>query len=1674
MKRHDVVRALGIVLTATALASGSPGPARASTAPVDSAARAPRLASVPPDSLRALRVASDTLGADWLALRRAVAARRVGDTRAMIAALEPLDWSKPGFAEADRAAFLLGLGYLEQGTPSRFVALARQVEGWPDPTPFTRWLGYQRAILESQGMSLAPDTTASAPDSTLERLAASSPALQSFLKARAVAAQGGDEEREWIELAADTTTRLGRDLAGEALLRQAGRILDHGGDPTALLRSVPPGSRYSSRARHLLGLLALEKGDSSAGTSQLESLLALDSSYAEARAVRMALASQRLDARDWAAAEQAYAAVDRDWSNENAALRAMLESGNFDSLWTAWAGAPAGSPTLALDADAARVAAESLAVAAEDLTQHPMREPPPLDASALAPWRWTVAPPTAEASRQVTQSERQLEELRYERDGARRDVERERAELAERQRYLSVGLERSQGEMRLLSDRAAQLDSLRRTLGALNQQLAAVRDSATLHLGRRLERIVRTALTHELWMNGMRFYYLSDPALQRTHRLPQGFPSADSMLAAEQGLARAIEAVAESMVIATPSLIARSYRDSWRPGLITRSDSLGIAAGQLLSRARALGGNIDSCLTATSSSPALRLEERRLAWLESSADSMEVRHRALRSRTATEAVEAALDAMNDEREGIDYGLASSRYGLAIQLGVPDSLELPAAAAGHENDSTSLATDVEEPAQAAEWRMRAIESLQTFLGRHPESPARGEVRFRLADLMLVDARQQFREQMAAYLKAQAAGQPTGHLPQLSDRTALDLYVAILKQDPDFPHRDAVLFNAAMILADDGDPAAVPYFQELVSSFPESPYCQESYLRMADLNFNDRDFASGVTLYQRAAAGGDTSLAVTALYKMGWAEYNAERYLQAVDAFRRVLDLYDAPGHAPIQVDVHKEAESDLIQAMARAGGAPAFAMYFDTLGTRPYEMKLLMSLAAYQRRYSLFADAAASEELALTRYPLAPEALENAQLLAETYRRWEKPDQVRDAQLKYASQFAPGSDWARAQASDSVRTAGSEFARGGLKSVALEHHLEARKTNSAWEWREALQLYDTILSHWPDDPDAPALHLNAGEACASVGDYPAALAHYAAAAKGGPDSTAQLALWQEVAVTDSWYEASRSAGTGPHPLGSDSLATAVMSAADQLLQRYPQHPRAADLLWREGNLAFAHRWYDRSAEFFGKFATQHPSDSRAPLAAMLRADSYLRLDQFDQAGAAYAAAMTAARTAGVDSLARRAERAIPICAYRQAEAAVAADSTAYAKHAELFEKVATSWPGYEHADLAEYRAGLAYQKAGKTEASVNAMQNLILHFPNSEFLRDAHLQIAKQWEEKGEKARAAQGYEDFVKAFPQDSVARDAWLKAADLYAGAGLTDRADQLHLAYVHRYPDDVAAAMDFLEDLARRELKTVSPSHPISTLIPPPAPIRSKLKKGVAAAAPVASASSEPPSHLAQYLKLAAAHPDLASKPLIAEIRFDQGEESFAAYSSAAIRQPLEKSIPAKQKLLDQVLSRFRECVNVGVAEWSHAATYRIGEALVGFGDALQKSERPADIKGDDLTAYDQVLHQQAQPFYDRGEGVWAELLRQRAKDSSDDSWMGKAQESLFQRMSDRFYYRPETDYPLAAAVAADKVHPAKSDLPSRAHGGKSKSSERAEAKSHRGSRGRTASMTSQGSEP
>lgn len=1588
-----------------------------------------------------LPLTADAGNARQLALTRAAFEHARGDFAAVVRHLAPLALeSSPPFPDADRAAFLLGHAWLRLGQRERFLELARATCAWPTPSPFTRWLAFELRL--SGGAGRAADSAARSGQTAADALAANqllrdgnaeavltlAPAgtrdlLLVQLRAVALSRLGRDDtpELQWLA-GADSASALGRDLAGAALLQLATRAADKGGDPRPLLARVPAGSRYAARAAHMSALSTLERGGAAAARALLQPL-ALDTAYAGRREATLTLAGQAMDQGNWDLAFTLYAHADTEWIRERDVLRQDMAPSAAAGLWSAWEHDRSLASALVLDGMPAEALTERLALEAANLSASPASSEPvlglpaPLDSNGT-----TVPPPPAEAWDRVASSMRELSAAHGRLALVSDSLARERDWLADQRRYFGWGLSEVREEAGGLATRTTRLDTLRARMDQTAQRLMRMRDAATLRFQRRAATVLARLESHERWIRAMKRFWVDGPDAARHAAAPPGWKGPDVALAQEAELTQKLQWSAGRMQAETPRRIAAAYEKVWGPRLIDRANLLADGAHEALAWSKSLAATVDSTLGTVRTSR----EEQRLGPLAEElarrAGALAQTAAELRASVARDAVQQALVALQTEREGLDYGLAAAAYARAVKLSAADTMAVAAnvAEGAHADTSFEVAAD----SVSRRDREEAVSRASIFLVDHPDSPARAEMRFRLADLLVSTARADFRNRMKEWLAAQSQGRVLP-LPLVDHAQAMTLYKHILAEDPDFAHRDAVMFNAGMLLADTGDPAAAGYFTRLLDEFPASAYVQEASLRLGDLAFDATHVDEAVAHYQHAAAGPDPSLQAIALYKTGWAHYDGNRFGAAATAFRGVLDLYAGNARLSVQADIEHEAEQYFVYSLAAAGGAKAYEQSFPSGHEPPYARRVLRAMGQHFRRYGQMDDAITADELYLKRWPADVAALEVAGRLADTQHRAERPLDERATRLAWAEQFAPGGAWAAAQGSDSVRTAGAEFARVAWRDVAFEHHRKARATGSRDEWRAALKNYETLLGRWPSDSSAAVFELHAGEACAELGDYPASLAHYRAATDLGRDSAAVRAAWQQVAVTDRWYESTRPAAvrdkaTGP---GSDSLARAVITIADRLLEREPKHPQAADLVWRECQLTLAHGWNDQALIQLARFARTYPQDRRAPLAAVERAEVYFREADYAAAGDAFEDALVTARRAGADTLARRVEKALPVCALREAEAAVASDSTAHGRHAQLFEEVARRWPAYEHATAAQYRAGLAWLEAGRTKEGVRALQLLTERWPAHPLARESRLRIAKAYEGSGDNEHAAVAWLEFSKAHPEDPNADEAWLKSADLCDSAGLGSRADDLRAQYLKRWPDDQESALEILETLARKELAALPAERPVSSLLPVVA-ARTGTGRSTAKAAP-----ASPASWLAQYMKRVAKTPVVASKPLFAELRFRFGEEAYQKYSLLALTQPLPKSIAAKQEQLDSVLVRYRRTADLGVPEWTHAATYRIGEALVGFGEALEKSERPKDLTGDDLLAYENVLLEQGQTFRGRGETVWSDLL-DKSRGSVADAWTTRARGSLWAHLGERFLFQPESDFPVVEATGPGRA--------------------------------------------
>jgi outer membrane protein assembly factor BamD len=119
---------------------------------------------------------------------------------------------------------------------------------------------------------------------------------------------------------------------------------------------------------------------------------------------------------------------------------------------------------------------------------------------------------------------------------------------------------------------------------------------------------------------------------------------------------------------------------------------------------------------------------------------------------------------------------------------------------------------------------ALTEFQVFFDRFPDSKLMAEAKknWRIARDRLSDSELQVSE---TYVR----------MGPYAWRGAVTRLLALLKEDPEYTHRDAVYYHLAEIyLKSDNKAQAIPYFQRLVDEFVQSEYLERAQRRLKELN------------------------------------------------------------------------------------------------------------------------------------------------------------------------------------------------------------------------------------------------------------------------------------------------------------------------------------------------------------------------------------------------------------------------------------------------------------------------------------------------------------------------------------------------------------------------------------------------------------------------------------------------------------------------------------------------------------------------------------------------------------------------------------------------------------------------------------------------------------------------
>jgi tetratricopeptide (TPR) repeat protein len=544
----------------------------------------------------------------------------------------------------------------------------------------------------------------------------------------------------------------------------------------------------------------------------------------------------------------------------------------------------------------------------------------------------------------------------------------------------------------------------------------------------------------------------------------------------------------------------------------------------------------------------------------------------------------------------------------------------------------------------------------------------------------------------------------------------------------------------------------------------------------------------------------------------------------------------------------------------------------------------------------------------------------------------------------------------------------------LKDVAQYYHAQAQRTKDVADYQEAAKWYRSYLRSFPDDPGSAVTNYLLADTLFESKQYLEAAQEY--------ESTAYRYGDHEKAAA-AGYAAIIAYGKLEETLSGEPKATLHLKTIDSSLkfaQSFPAHPESAQVLTRAATELYAAKDYLRAVSTSEALLAKQPAVDVAKQRIAWTVIGNSNFDQgvFDKAEAAYthAQALMPPNDPERGAIAERLAASI----YKQGEQKSKSGDSAAA--VEDYLRVSALAPTSKVRANADFDAAALLITQKQWDRAIVVLEGFRRNFPQSPLQADVTRDLAVAYSESNKPGQAAVEFEQMAQS-PKETpeVQREATLQAADLYDKAGNSAKSRTMLEAFVKHFPQPMGPAME-----ARNKLSVIAGKAGDFGR-------RDYWLKDIIAADRSAGAARTDRSRA-----LAAK----ATLTLAAPVR--------EAFRSIKLVVPLKKSLAEKRKAMEAALKAYEAVADYQVADVTTAATFESAELYRQLGKDLMSSERPKNLKKDELEQYDVLLEEQAFPFEEKAIKLH-EVNAARTKDGTYDEWVQKSFAALAQLNPGRY---------------------------------------------------------------
>jgi tetratricopeptide (TPR) repeat protein len=880
------------------------------------------------------------------------------------------------------------------------------------------------------------------------------------------------------------------------------------------------------------------------------------------------------------------------------------------------------------------------------------------------------------------------------------------------------------------------------------------------------------------------------------------------------------------------------------------------------------------------------------------------------------------------------------------------------------DLTKRRVEVHKDTAASANSTRAMENYQRFLELQNTDPKlRAEAMRRLGDLNLDAGEMERLEKEVTTIDQQGA-------------QAITLYTTLLKAYPDYARNDQVLYQLSRAYETTGQPeAALATLDRIVQSYPQSPQLDEVQFRRGELLFSAKRYPEAEHAYASVIARGSASgFYQQSLYKHGWSLFKQSMTLESLPSFGGVLDreLGTKPGKS-VRLESLKRADRELVEDTLRVmsiafsynDGAASLEKYVQQHGERPYNWLLYARLGDLYVDKQRYQDGAGVYRAFVARDPYSDHAPDLDMAAIEAYGKGGFSQLVLDGKHEFVERYNFDSPYWKTRTRESNPRVVQEL-KTNLKDVATYFHASAQKSGRVADYQEAARWYRDYLKSFPGDADSAQTNYLLAEALYEGHEYGEAATQYEHTAYGYPrnDKSATAGYAALVAYKKGEEGLSGADKEAWHKRATDSGV--------KFAQTFPEHPDSAGVLTRAAEEIFASGDRPRAISVSQSIlARQPPVDAaKQRIAWTIIGQSYFDQGEYAKAEPAYLQARQL--VAGDEKMRTDLTERLAASVYKQGEAKQKAGDAAGA--VEDYLRVARVAPESKIRASAQYDAAAQLIALKQWDRSIAVLEGFRHEFPQNPLQRDVTAKLAVAYASANRPGEAAAEFERIAANPSEDKgVQREALMQSADLYAKAGNTPKAATMLEKFVDTNPTpltDAEEARQRLAEYAQRSGDVGRRDHWYHEII------RADEQAG--------PQRTERTHYLAAKAQLALAQP---------------ARDAFRAVRLTA---PLKKSLIVKRNALETAMDGYKRAAEYQVAEVTTAATYEMADLYRTLAKDVMASERPKNLKGEELEEYNSLLEEQVFPFEEQAIKAH-ELNAARAKDGVYDEWVRKSFQAL-----------------------------------------------------------------------